>query len=392
MIDQHPYHTYTPTLYEIATTSEELANQLELKRIVTIQIQQAIGWLPVEFIQARVIEIDAVGGDIHFESGTRVQFDYLVLAIGSQVNYFNIPGLADHAYTLKSVSDALRLRERMLEEVEDPDRKELRIVVGGAGSTGVELAAEIKLALCHTARVAAGACWLHLSIIEGATTILAPFGERIIKRARKKLQDLEIELITNERIADVTADTISLQSGKKVPYDILIWTGGVSPHSLMANLRMKKDASGVRVLATPGMTCLPEHEDLKFYGTIYGIGDAVCFIDPKTGRPVPGVARAAISQANVVSHNILEEIKVAEKFSPAPRFKTYTPMQYPYIIPVGGKYAIARFGPIVITGFAGWVLKGLVEFNYLNSILPFGAALKLWLKGLWIFLRNDRLG
>ncbi len=392
LVDQNAYQTYTPTLYEIATTPESLATQLDLKRIVTFNLEQMVYHLPVEVVKAKVTEVDVAGGDIHLESGTRIGFDYLVVALGSQVNYFNIPGLADHSYTLKSVIDALRLREKLIMEVEDPDRKSISIVVGGGGSTGVELASEIKLSLQHMRRIECGECGAQVTIVDGAATVLPPFGPAIIKRAEKRLGDLEIDTILNERIAGVDEQKITLQSGKIIPYDIFIWTGGVSPNMLMSSMRMKKDSSGTRVLAQSGMTCLPEREDLKFYGSIYGIGDAICFMDPKTGRPVPGVARAAIVQGSVVAHNIFEEIKVAEGITKEPRFKTYTPLQYPYIIPVGGKYAIARFGPFVFSGIAAWIVKGLVEGNYLFSILPFSVALRLWLRGLWIFVRNDRLG
>jgi len=392
LIDQNSYQTYTPTLYEIATTPESLATQLDLKKIVTFNIEQIIAHLPIEFIKAKVIEVDVVGGDIHFESGTRENFDYLVLALGSQINYFNIPGLAEHAYTLKTMIDSLRLREKLILEIDDPERKNMNIVVGGGGSTGVELAAEIKLALQHLHRVECGECGAHVTIVDGAATVLAPFGPAVIKRAGKRLKDLEIETIFNERIAGVEKDVIKLQSGKSVPYDIFIWTGGVSPNMLMSSLRMKKDSSGARVIAQNGMTCLPENEDLRFYGSIYGIGDAVCFMDEKTGRPVPSVARAAIVQGGVVAHNIFEEIKVAQGLLTEPNFKKYTPLQYPYIIPVGGKYAVARFGSIVFSGLPAWIVKGLVEGNYLFSILPPIAAFRLWMRGLWIFLRNDRLG
>ena len=72
--------------------------------------------------------------------------------------------------------------------------------------------------------------------------------------------------------------------------------------------------------------------------------------------------------------------------------KIYKSMEYPYITPVGGKYAVAKIGPLVISGFFGWILKGLVELNYLFSIMPRSTALRLWLKGLKIFIQNDRLG
>lgn len=409
LIDQNAYQTYTPTLYEIATTSEALATQLDLKRIVTFNIEHIIAHLPIEFIKARVAKIDVAEREIHFESGTRVDFDYAVVALGSQVNYFNIPGLADNAYVLKTIIDALRLREKLIMEIEDSERKKMNIIVGGGGSTGVELAAEITLALQHMNRVACGKCGVEVTIIDGAATVLAPFGPAIITRTEKRLKALEINTLLNARIAEVEKGTLKLQSGSSIPYDLLIWTGGVAAHMLMLSVRVKKDSSGTRVLANNRMQLTPEEEQttdihlanaaapdqhtaLPASTRVYGIGDAVCFIDPKTNRPVPGVARAAIVQGGIAAHNIFEEIKVVEKLTSSPEFKDYTPRQYPYIIPVGGKHCVARFGPIVFSGFSAWLVKGLVEGNYLFSILPFFSALRLWFKGLWIFMRNDRLG
>ena len=98
------------------------------------------------------------------------------------------------------------------------------------------------------------------------------------------------------------------------------------------------------------------------------------------------VARAAISQGTIAVKNIVRETR-GEK----PNLK-YGPRKYPYIIPVGGKYAVSKIGPLVIAGFFGWILKGLVELNYLFSIMPNTKALKIWLKGLKLFIQNDRLG
>jgi len=134
------------------------------------------------------------------------------------------------------------------------------------------------------------------------------------------------------------------------------------------------------------LECLPQTPDLKLYGKIYGLGDAVCFYDPVTGKPIPGVARAALSQAKVVAHNVFCDIQKNKNR------KKYKPMEYPYVIPIGGKWAIVKIGPFVIAGFCGWILKGLVELNYLLSIMPFFKAIKLWLTGLRIFVQNDRLG
>ena len=104
------------------------------------------------------------------------------------------------------------------------------------------------------------------------------------------------------------------------------------------------------------------------------------------------MAKAAISQANVAAKNIINEIKNEQSLSKSYSPTSYKPKSYPYIIPIGGKFAIAKIGPIAISGFWAWVLKGLVELNYLISIMPFWKAIRIWLKGLKIFIQNDRLG
>ena len=134
-----------------------------------------------------------------------------------------------------------------------------------------------------------------------------------------------------------------------------------------------------------GLECIPETPDLKVYGHIYAIGDIACPYDPKTGKPTALVARAAINQADIAAKNIIEEIKKERRFDH--RFSTYVYkwQEYPYVIPVGGRYAVAKLGPVIISGFLGWVLKELVELRYFLSIMPFFKAVKIWLKSLWVF-------
>jgi len=197
--------------------------------------------------------------------------------------------------------------------------------------------------------------------------------------------------MTNEIIKQAMANEVLTQGGKNIPFDILIWTGGVKASSLTQKLPLKKEKRG-RIEIGSALECLPQSPDLKVTGHIYAIGDIACSYDPETGRPVPQVARAAISQGKIAAKNIIEDIKKHAGLSKKTFTYTYKPINYPYIIPVGGKYAVAKIGPLIISGFWGWILKGLVEFNYLISIMPFGKALKIWLKGLRVFIQNDRLG
>lgn len=392
LIDRHPYHTYVPILYEIATTSKETANQLKLKNIVTFPLETIFRNRRIKLIQESVINIDLINGDIHFQSNERTKFDYLVLALGSETNYFDIPGLKENSYGLKTFKDAIAVRDAIWEKIDGGvPGQEIQIIVGGGGATGVETAGEIKAWVCEL-NDELKKCRVAVKIIEAMPTVLAGLDEKLAQKVIRRLKKIGVELIINEVIERVDREKIYLKSGKIENFDILVWTGGVKAASLMGVLPLKKEKRG-RVETSGPMLCLPQTGDLKLYGKVYGLGDAICVYNSQTGRPIPQVAEAAIEQAEVVARNILEDIKVAEGLKPQARHFNYQPKEYPYIITVGGKYAAAKMGPFIITGFFGWILKGLVELYYLLfNVLPPLQALKIWLKGLRIFMQNDRLG
>lgn len=373
LVDRNNYHTYTPTLYEAATTSKETANHTQIKEIVTFPIEEIIKGTGIRFIKNELRSLDLVNGDVHFMDGAKLKFNYLVLAMGSETNYFGIPGLKENSLTLKTFIDAIKIRDKIF-DLAETDQKEIKVVIGGGGSTGVELAGEIREWACDIEKRHLS-CQVKVTVVEGSPSILPGFPPRIIKLAEKRLKKLGVEILTNKMI----------QTVGPASYDVLIWTGGVRASGLMGSLPLKIEKRG-RVEVIGEMECLPQTPDLKLFGKIYAIGDAVCFYDPKSGKPIPGVARAALSQANIVAHNIICDLR-GNKYH-----KKYRPMDYPYIVPVGGKWAIAKIGPLIIWGFWGWILKGLVELNYLFSIMPAFRAIRVWLKGLKIFIQNDRLG
>ncbi len=374
LIDRNPYHTYTPLLYEAATTFKETANYQQIKELVAYSTEDLTEFQSVNFIHSEVKQLDLINGDIHCANGVRLKFDNLVLALGSEVNYFDIPGLKENALTLKTFLDAVKIRDTVLNLLLEKPR--LRVIVGGGGSTGVELAGELKVWLGDK---------LALTIVEAAPTVLAGFPEKVIKKVKQRLGKLNVSIITDEVIQKAEKNRVLLKSGKELEYDALIWTGGIKASHLAANLPVRLEKRG-RVEVAGRMECLPQSPDLRLYGKVYAIGDLVCSYDAKTGKPVPAVARVAIDQATIVAYNIDCDIQGNE------RHKEYRPWDYPYIIPVGGKYAIARIGKLVIAGFLGWILKGLVELKYLLSIFPFWRAVRVWLKGLFVFVQNDKLG
>ncbi len=399
LIDRNDYHIYTPLLYEVATTSKKTADLSELHTVATCDLAQLTQNLSLNFIQGEVTAIDFSEGKINLAGGQVISCDYAIFALGSETNHFNIKGLKENSLPFKTFTDATAIRDAVLNFFESgpPEAKlaksgnnKLNIIIGGGGSTGIELAGELKM--CQGELAAEyGQCRIGVTIIEAAPTILPGFSSKIVEIVKKRLRFLGVNIIEGEIVEAVRKNELTLRSAKKLPFDLFVWAGGVRAPLILAGGPLKTEVRG-RIEVVEGMECLPKTPDLKIYPRVYAIGDNTCIYDLRTGKPMPGVARAAIEEADIAAHNLIEELKAETTENYKPKTKNYAPKEYPYVIPVGGKFAVAKLGPIIISGFLGWLLKGLVELNYLISIMPIRKALALWLKGLKIFIQNDRLG
>jgi len=389
LIDKNDHHTYTPLLYEVATTSKETATICDLHEVAAYDTRLIVEPWGVTFIQKEVKHIDPISGLVELASGEKIECQFLIIALGSEANYFGIPGLKEYSLPFKTFRDAICIRD-MVWNLAMEGRNDIRIIVGGAGPTGVELASEFKN-WCGELEKEFKSCRLDVSLVEVSESVLPGLDHRIIKKAEQRLKYLNVRVLTGRKISKAHPRGAALDNGETLPFDAFVWTGGVKARTLASKISMRTEERD-RMIVGEGMECLPQTPNLKLASRVYGLGDSVCVYDPITKKPIPGVARAAITQANVVAHNIIEEIKVIEKRAAAPRLKTYSPREYPYIVPVGGKYAAAKIGPIVLSGIFGWIVKGLVELNYLLSIMPASRAACIWLRGFFIFVRNKRLG
>ncbi|MGC9611057.1 MAG: NAD(P)/FAD-dependent oxidoreductase [Minisyncoccia bacterium] len=356
LIDRNPFHTLTPLLYEIAATSPETASNLKLQDLVSFSINALVAYRHIGFMNDEVAGIDAARKKIRL-SRSEIDFEYLINALGSEVNYFDIPGLKENALVLKTFGNALKIRDRI------HYKEKARVIIGGGGPTGVELAGEIK-------------SWnigAEVTIVESAPRILAAMDERVSKKAERRLKKLGVSIIAGTKIIKASSETVFLSNGDKKDCDAIIWTGGVKANSLMGNR-----------IETPGNTNVSDN--------IYAIGDISSIINPETKKPAPWMARPAMTEGRIAALNIFQKILLEEKIMEYPKFREYKHRNYPYIAPVGGKYAIAKIGPFIISGLPAWIFKGFTELNYFISIMPISQALKVWFKGLIIFIKNDRLG
>ncbi len=377
LLDWSLYHTFTPLLYEIATTSQETADDTHLKTIVAFPFSQLLEGTNVRYLNARVAQVDTGAKKVTTTSGI-LSYDYLVLGLGSEPAYFGIDGLKEHALPIKSFNDAVAIRNKIEKATKEHGGGSLNIVIAGAGATGVEFAGEIAGWVPQINKGSAQKCGISITLFDGNASVLSPFDQNVQQIASNRLSNLGVKIKTGARMKFVRENSIEFAEGSPLPYDILIWTGGVQASEVTSSLGFKKEAKG-RIETLPTL----EAEENSH---VFALGDNACLYAPDEKRPTPWMARPAIIEGRIIAKNIINALKGKKHRA------QYKHRSYPYIVPVGGKYAIARVGSHTISGFPAWVFKGLVELNYFRSVLPLGRALRVWLRGLAIFIFNPRLG
>jgi NADH:quinone reductase (non-electrogenic) len=368
LIDRNDCHLYTPFLYKLAAAPEVKSD------ICTYDTSSLVKNFPIRFVQGEIASLDLPNGAVHLKTGEDIHADYLVIALGSETNYFGIPGLKENALQLKSAEHAMQIRAALTKVFAKGGT--VNIVAGGAGPNGIELASEMRVWATHAQQENPN---LHVfvSIVEAMPNILPGFDPKVAAHAELRLKKLGIAIKTDAKITGVSANEITIDGGEKIPFDVFVWTGGIKTPDMVIATPLEKEPRG-KPLAKSDMICTPGTPDLKLAPMVYGLGDSVCFMNPKTGKPVPAVARAAITEGSIAAHNILEDIRHSEMPTYDLRLMTYDPPNYPYVIPIGENWAVAKLGPIVFWGWAGAMFEKLIALNYLISIMPLGKAMEIW--------------
>ena len=368
------WQLYTPALYEIAAIPRGEANAIALKSAICIPIDAILRRLPgVKFIGETVAALDPERHTITFRNGDLVNFEYCIIALGVETNYFGIPGLAEYGFPLKTFEDAVQIRNR-IEALMRGTTGPLRIVVAGGGATGVEFAAELVNYLCFlTDRQIAGKCQEEVILLEGGPEILSGFSPRVVRWAMRRLVALGIRIRANMRIKSVSAAALTLVSSEELACELLVWAGGVKPAAALEQFGLERDAKG-RIAVNDHLEARPR---------IYAIGDCAGYINPATGKALPWNVPVAESQARVAARNIIADIRSQPK-------RVFRAMaNYPFILAVGGKYALTDLVIIRLSGLLGWLAKQAVELRYLLSILGPKDAFTLWMRTLRVETLND---
>ncbi len=353
LVNRNNYHTFLPLLYQVAAAEldpEDIANPLRGLFRKSPNVSLAL---------AEVLDVDMENRVLHTD-GPDIDYDYLVLATGSETNFFGTPGAEENAFTLKSLEDAVRLRNHILQSFEQialaPEKIEaskqsglLHILLVGGGPSGVEYAGALS-ELIHTPLrrdfpelppdIA------QVSLLEGADEILAGFPDRLRKYVHNRLVRMGISVHVQARVMEVRKDAVLLGDGTVIPCSTVVWTAGARANELVKKTNIPAGRAGrAEVMSTLQVASHPE---------VFVIGD----LGLPEGENAPMVAPNAMQQGRLAADNIRKHL----------RGETLAPFVYRdkgSLAVIGRSAAVAHIGRFTFSGFIAWILWLAVHLSYL---------------------------
>lgn len=361
LVSDKPHFEYTPALYRVVTGRSPLE--------VCIPVREIVRGRNIEFSIDKIVGVDVGQKIAKGSSGSRYQFDYLILALGSEASYFGIPGLEQFSLGFKSIPEALKLKRHLHRLFEDcvnpvgkPDEKIclLHLVVVGAGASGVELAGELavytkKLASQHKVDPAL----ITIDLVEAAPRILPMFAEAVSARVADRLRHLGVNIYVNRPMVKEDIEGIQVQ-GMSMKTKTVIWTAGVKPNSFYQEAKIFEYDQKGRVI-------VDEYLQAKGLKNIFVTGDGA-------STKYSGLAQTAISDGKLVAQNIIRML------GSRPLIRQQERKPY-YVVPAGPGWAVAILGRVTIYGAVGWFVRRAADFRYFLSILSLGKALTVFRNG-----------
>ncbi|MGJ3245425.1 MAG: NAD(P)/FAD-dependent oxidoreductase [Elainellaceae cyanobacterium] len=365
LIDRNNYNTFVPLLYQVA------AAQIEPEKIaypVRTILRRAAN---IRFLQADVKRVDFTHRIVETDNAV-IAYDYLVLATGSQTQFLGVPGAAEHAFSLRTLEQAVALRNHIFrcfeQAAQNPDpvgrQRLLTFVIVGGGPTGVEMAGtlvELKRALRRD-YPGLDLREMQIVVVQSGDRLLANLPDRLGHYTARRLRQMGVKVHFHTRVSRVTAETIELQTGSVLPAGTIVWAAGLEaapPETAVVRQAAHKQKLKVR-------QTLQLIDDAH----VYAIGD-VAYAE-QNGKPLAGVAPEALQQGVAVARNLHRQIRGR---SPKP-FRYFNKGRLAII---GGYSGVGKIGPWLLTGFLPWLLWLSVHLVYLPGFRNRLLVLLSWL-------------
>jgi NADH:ubiquinone reductase (H+-translocating) len=359
LVSQDNFFLFTPMLHEIAASDLEITNIVNPLRKLLRKVEVVVG---------EVKEIDLPNKRVLISRGYRnhsqeIDYDHLVIALGSITNFYDIPGLADLAVPMKSLGDAIQLRAQILRHLEEanfecnPAERQslLTFVVAGGGFAGVETVAAlndfVRDALPFYPNLAEG--MLRVLLVHSRPVILPELGESLGRHTQKVLERRGVEIRLNTRVKSMTENKVFLADTPPIPCSTLVWTAGTVPSPLISPLPCAKERGRIAVNHFLQVSDWPD---------VWAVGDCAFVPDNKNpGKSHPPTAQHAIREGKVVAQNIAAALlgRPGKPFS----FKTIG-----LLASIGRRTGVARIFGYNFSGFLAWWMWRTIYLSKLPGL------------------------
>ncbi len=346
LINRSNFFLFTPLLHEVATGGLSPTSIVE-------PIREVFRGTCVNFVEDEVIEVDQNSKRVITDK-SQYSYDFLVVATGADTNYFGTVGAKEHCFTLKSLHDAIVLRNHILQTfeqaVETGNKDMLKVAIVGAGPTGVELAAEYAeymhlLLKTYYSRSGFVESDIHISLVTATPDIISQFPVKMRALALKRLGELGINVVANAIVTKVEPYALSFKDGSSLKAHTLVWVAGVAP--------TLSEIKGVAVGAKGRM---------EVDSSLHSQNDPHTFALGDASGTFPMLAQVAVQQSKVLADNIFI---IATKSNKKPR--SFDFKSKGLLISIGQWYAIGNFFGINVSGrIMWWVWRTIYLFNFLS--------------------------
>jgi NADH:ubiquinone reductase (H+-translocating) len=377
LVNRDNFFLFTPMLHEVAASDLDLTDIVSPVRKILRR---------VSFFEGTVERVDLPGRNVTVSHGRDrhehlLRYDYLVVALGSTTNFFGLPGLEARALTMKSLSDAVYLRNRLIAQLEEADTEcanrdreaLMTFVVAGGGFAGVETIAGIndfvRDALRFYPRVRKDGA--RMVLVHAGGTVLPELGEKLGAYAQRKLAARGVEVVTNARVVQVSERSVTLSTGLEIPARTIVWTAGTSPHPLLAELPCERSR---------GRLCVNEFLEVEAWPGVWALGDCALVPNKRAGTFHPPTAQHALREGTTVARNIVAAIRGGRK-------RSFDFGGLGQLAAIGHRTGVAKIFGVTFSGFFAWWLWRTI---YLSKLPRFEKKVRVALNWtLDLFFRKD---
>ena len=345
LVNHDNFFLFTPMLHEVAASDLDMTHIVNPIRKLLKRVQFFQGDVERISLGEKRIEVSH-GADHHHHE---LEYDHLVIGVGNITNYYNLPGLEENALTMKSLGDAIFLRNRLIQNMEEADFEctdartpLMTIVVAGGGFAGVETVAAVNDFLRDAIPFYKNLHErdLRIVLVHSGNVILPELSEKLGAYAGGKLTERGVEVRLNTRVLGYRNGAVELSDGTRVSTKTLVWTAGTAPHPILDTIPCSKER---------GRVATNEYMEVSDWPGVWAVGDCASIPDPRTAKPYPPTAQHALRQGRVLARNMCAAIRGGVK-------KPFVFSTLGQLAAIGKRTGVAQMFGFNFSGFVAWWL------------------------------------